>query len=78
VQFRSFGNLAANPVKPAPVSHDSHRYLKKACAKQMSYVKSAFRTAWIKGFRRTRPAQGTVDPQLPQTEKEDIGRWERV
>jgi hypothetical protein len=41
----------------ALVSHDSHRELKKACAKGMVYVKSASGAAQGKGLKETGDAQ---------------------
>jgi hypothetical protein len=39
------------------VSHHSHRQLKKACVKEVDYVKSASLDAWGKGLRVTGDAQ---------------------
>jgi len=55
--MRGFGKLGFERVKPAHVSHDSHRKRKQACANMTSYVKSASAAAWGNSFECPYDAQ---------------------
>jgi hypothetical protein len=55
--FEGIWKIGHSQDEAPSVSHDSHRELKKACAKGIVYVKSVSGAAWSKGLKETSNAQ---------------------
>jgi hypothetical protein len=55
--IQDFWKTRSDACQRAPVTHDSHSKLKKACVKLSACVKSVFPTAWNKELEKSCPAQ---------------------